>query len=65
MFGWFLLLRGLVLMAAPALYESAAMSMDSPLLVRLIFGFIVAGGLYLTYVGWIARPSPPSARDPP
>ncbi len=44
-------------MAAPELYERAAMSMDSMALVRLIFGALVAVGLYLTYVGWLAEPA--------
>ena len=52
-FGWILALRGLVLMAAPELYERAAMSMEAIPLVRLIFGVLVAIGLYLTYVGWL------------
>jgi hypothetical protein len=55
LFGWILALRGLVLMAAPELYESAAMSIDSLLTVRLIFGVLVAIGLYLSYVGWLAK----------
>jgi len=55
-FGWILALRGLALMAAPELYERAAMSMDSIAFVRLIFGVLVAIGLYLTYVGWLAKP---------
>ncbi len=50
LFGWILALRGLVLMAAPQLYQRAAMSMDAIPLVRLIFGVLVAIGLYLTYV---------------
>jgi hypothetical protein len=37
-------------MAAPELYESATPSMDAPLIVRLIFGVLVATGLYLGYV---------------
>jgi uncharacterized protein YjeT (DUF2065 family) len=57
LFGWILALRGLVLMAAPELYERAAMSMDATPLVRLLFGVLVAIGLYLTYVGWLAKPS--------
>lgn len=44
-------------MAAPWLYGRAALSVDSVLLVRLIFCVITAGGLYLTYVGWLARPA--------
>jgi hypothetical protein len=38
LFGWILALRGVVLMAAPDLYERAAMSMGAISLVRLIFG---------------------------
>lgn len=57
LFGWILALRGLVLMAAPELYERAAMSMDATPLVRLLFGVLVAIGLYLTYVGWLAKSS--------
>jgi len=59
LFGWILALRGLVLMAAPDLYERAATSMDIPL-VRLVFGVLFAIGLYLTYVGWLAKPASPS-----
>ena len=74
LFGWILLLRGVVLMAAPDLYEragmsmgatSAAMSMGAISLVRLIFGALVAIGLYLTYVGWVAKPSSPSTKNNP
>jgi hypothetical protein len=43
-------------MAAPELYERAAMPMDAAPLVRLIFGILVAIGLYLAYVGWLAKP---------
>jgi uncharacterized protein YjeT (DUF2065 family) len=56
LFGWILALRGLVLMAAPELYERAATSMDAISLVRVVFGVLVAIGLYLTYVGWLAKP---------
>ena len=63
LFGWILALRGLLLMAAPQLYERAATSMDATPLVRLIFGVLVAIGLYLTYVGWLAKPASPSAKN--
>jgi hypothetical protein len=56
LFGWILALRGLVLMAAPELYERAAASMDAISLVRVVFAVLVAIGLYLTYVGWLAKP---------
>ena len=55
LFGWILALRGVVLMAAPDLYERAAMSMGAISLVRLIFGTLIAIGLYLSYVGWLAK----------
>jgi len=63
LFGWILGLRGLVLMAAPQLYERVASSMDAIPLVRLIFGILVAIGFYLTYVGWLAKPASPSAKN--
>jgi len=65
LFGWILALRGLVLMAAPDLYERAAMSMDAIPLVRLIFGVPVAIGLYLTYVGWLAKPASALVKNNP
>jgi hypothetical protein len=57
LFGWFLALRGLVLMAMPNLIErGAAASMDAMPLVRIGFGALVLVGLYLSYVGWLAKP---------
>ena len=57
LFGWFLALRGLVLLAAPQLIERAgAASTDAIPLVRIGFGALVVAGLWLTYVGWIAKP---------
>jgi hypothetical protein len=57
LFGWILALRGFVLMADPALYQRAAVVADSIVVVRLIFGILIAIGLYLTYAGWIAEPA--------
>jgi hypothetical protein len=65
LFGWILALRGVVLMAAPDLYERAAMSMGAISLVRLIFGALVAIGLYLTYVGWLAKSASTSSNNNP
>jgi hypothetical protein len=56
LFGWFLALRGLVLLAAPQLYASggaAAMSMMP--IVQIVFAFLVLIGLLLTFVGWSAK----------
>jgi hypothetical protein len=63
LFGWILAVRGLALMAAPDLYERVADSMDGAPLVRAIFGVLVATGLYLTYVGWLAKPTFSSTAD--
>jgi hypothetical protein len=55
-FGWILALRGLVLMAAPRLYERAGNAMD-PILLIFVFGAIGAMGIYFTYVGWLSKPA--------
>ncbi len=60
-FGWVLALRGVLLMAAPDLYKRGGMYLIAVPVVRLIFGVLVAAGLYLTYVGWLAKPASPSA----
>jgi uncharacterized protein YjeT (DUF2065 family) len=65
LFGWILALRGLVLMAAPKLSERAPASMDAMALVQLLFGVLVAIGLYLTYVGWVAKPASSAAMNIP
>jgi len=56
LFGWILALRGVLLLAAPAVYERAGMTLIAPPVVRLLFGVLVLIGLYLTYVGWVAKP---------
>ena len=57
LFGWFLALRGIALLAAPHLYESAGIAaMGAIPFVRLGFGLLVLAGLWLTYAGWIAKP---------
>jgi hypothetical protein len=62
LFGWFLALRDVVLMAAPQLIErGTATSVNAISLVRLGFGALVAIGLYLTYVGWLAKPASAAA----
>lgn len=66
LFGWFLALRGLVLMAAPQLIERGAeTSLAAMPVVRLGFGSLVVIGLYLTYVGWLSTPPLPSAQHGP
>jgi hypothetical protein len=61
--GWFLAIRGVVLLAAPGLIErAAAASAHATTLVRLGFGLLIAIGLYLSYVGWITGPPSPSTQ---
>jgi hypothetical protein len=56
LFGWFLALRGAILLVVPQIYERAtAASAGAISLVRLGFAVLVLTGLYLTYVGWIAK----------
>ncbi|ETR77331.1 membrane protein [Afipia sp. P52-10] len=57
LFGWFLALRGLVLLVAPQWIERAATGlMGQLLLVRLIFIGLFLIGLWLTVDGWILKP---------
>jgi hypothetical protein len=57
LFGWFLALRGLILLAAPQLILRGGMaSLDMIPAVRIGFSILVAVGLWLTYVGWLAKP---------
>jgi hypothetical protein len=56
--GWFLAIRGLLILAVPDIYDSAGKTLeqnDIPV-VRAIFIGLALIGLYLTYVGWIAKP---------
>lgn len=53
LFGWFLALRGFVLMAVPEWIEhGATASLGMLPLVRIGFGVLVVIGLWLTFVGW-------------
>jgi hypothetical protein len=57
LFGWFLALRGAILIVVPNLILSGGeAAMQHAPLVQLGFGVMTLIGLYLTYVGWIAKP---------
>jgi hypothetical protein len=59
LFGWFLALRGVVLPAAPQLIaRGAAAALTMIPVVQVGFGVLVLVGLWLTFVGWIAKPPP-------
>ena len=56
-FGWFLAIRGLLLLAAPQLIARVGAGAVAPVpLVRIGFGALFLVGLWLTFVGWIAKP---------
>ncbi|CAJ1497863.1 hypothetical protein [[Mycobacterium] holstebronense] len=60
LFGWFLLLRGFVLLAAPQLIVKGAeaatgTSSGAIATVRAGFGLLALCGVYLTYVGWLKK----------
>ncbi len=57
--GWFLAIRGILILAVPDVYDSAgnALEQNAISLVRVIFAALALVGLYLTYVGWIAKPT--------
>ena len=57
LFGWFLALRGIALLVAPHLYQSAGIAaMGAISFVRAGFGLLALAGLWLTYAGWMAKP---------
>ncbi|OHT89375.1 hypothetical protein [Mycobacteroides saopaulense] len=58
LFGWFLALRGFVLLAFPQLmHKGVDASVPAVGPVRVFFLFMAVVGLYLTYVGWIKKPA--------
>jgi len=57
LFGWFLALRGFVLLAFPQLMQSGVeASVPAVGAVRAFFAVLALIGVYLTYVGWIRKP---------
>jgi hypothetical protein len=54
--GWSVALRGVTLLVAPQLFErAAAAAKNMTPIVQLGFGVLVLIGLWLTFVGWIAK----------
>jgi vacuolar-type H+-ATPase subunit I/STV1 len=53
--GWFLAIRGVLLLTVPAAYDAAGnapYSSGATAVLWVIFICLAAAGLYLTYVGW-------------
>jgi hypothetical protein len=63
LFGWFVALRGFLLIATPTTIQSGVdATMLSPtmtLLARVFFGALAVVGLLLTYAGWFTKPTDP------
>jgi uncharacterized membrane protein len=54
-FGWFLFIRGVLLLTVPGSYNAAGnaiYSSGATVALWALFGCLAAAGLYLTYVGW-------------
>lgn len=62
LFGWFVALRGLAMMAIPSAIDSgASATVTSPgllLTARVFFLLLTAMGLWLTYIGWRREHTP-------
>lgn len=60
--GWFLAIRGVLLLTVPQAYDAAGRAVYSSgatALIRVVFICLALAGLYLTYVGW--KPDRPRA----
>ena len=62
--GWFLAIRGLLLLTVPAAYDAAGNALyDSGAIavIWVVFIGLASAGLYLTYVGWKPESKAPQA----
>jgi hypothetical protein len=59
LFGWFVGLRGFLLIATPTAVQSGAdatmLSPTATTVARVFFGILAVVGLWLTYTGWFAK----------
>ncbi|MFD9963583.1 hypothetical protein [Amycolatopsis sp. NPDC058986] len=64
LFGWFVAVRGFLLIATPSAIRSGVdatlLSPTATLLARVFFGLLAAMGLLLTYAGWFTKPKTPA-----
>ena len=62
--GWFLAIRGVLLLTVPQAYDSAgdAVYSGATALIWVVFVGLALSGAYLTYVGWKPQPATSSAR---
>jgi uncharacterized membrane protein len=60
--GWFLAIRGVLLLTVPSAYEAAGdavYSSGATVAIWVVFLCLALSGLYLTYVGWEPQPGTP------
>jgi uncharacterized membrane protein len=61
--GWFLAIRGVLLLTVPGVYDAAGNALyksGATAVIWVVFICLATSGLYLTYVGW--KPEPSQAR---
>jgi hypothetical protein len=67
--GWFLALRGVLLLTVPRAYTAAGNAVYSSdattAMIWVVFICLASAGLYLTYVGWKPQPGTPNAEAKP
>lgn len=56
--GWFLAIRGVLLLTVPAAYDAAG-AVYAVVAIWVVFLCLALSGLYLTYVGWKPQPGTP------
>jgi protein-S-isoprenylcysteine O-methyltransferase Ste14 len=65
--GWLLAIRGVILLVVPQAYNSVGNAVEGgsggQALVRVLAICLALAGLYLTYVGWIAKPRRPESAE--
>jgi hypothetical protein len=62
--GWFLAIRGVLLLTVPRAYNAAGNALYSSgatAAIWVVFICLASAGLYLTYVGWKPEPGTPKA----
>ncbi|MCV7353679.1 hypothetical protein [Mycobacterium parmense] len=62
--GWFLAIRGVLLLTVPSAYDAAGngiYSAGATAAIWALFGCLASAGLYLTYVGWKPEGRPHAA----
>ncbi|WP_158894245.1 hypothetical protein [Amycolatopsis anabasis] len=68
LFGWFVALRGFLLIATPTTIQSGVdatmLSPTATLVARFFFGALGLLGLLLTYAGWFTKPATPQPSAP-